>query len=326
MSETIIKQENEQLFPECYWCADNVGRVALWGNIGLFAIKLMCGVAGNSKALLADAVHSGADVLTAAVVMICLHISKSPPDDEHPYGHGNTEYIASMFIGISLFAVVVLIIYSSLIDIINGVSQHPDTIALAGLLISIAGNELMFRHSYCCGIRFRSPAMIANAWENRADVYSSIAALVGVVGALIGMPLMDSIGAILVALLIARTAYEMVKDAWNGILDHAIDENIEANVRNTAMADQDVKDIVYLRTRTMGPYYSIDLKLAVSPDMSLSHSYHICDRVKQAIANIIDMDTTLGFLDVSPAGYYAVEGVLTKDNNRLFDNSQENFS
>jgi len=300
------KNPDQMLFPECYWCAENVGRIALWGNIGLFLMKLLCGIAGNSKALLADAVHSGADVLTAAVVMICLNISKSPPDDEHPFGHGNTEYIASMFIGISLFAVVTLIIYSSVIDIVNGVSQHPDTIALAGLLISIAGNELMFRHSYCCGIRFKSPAMIANAWENRADVYSSIAALIGVVGALIGVPVMDSVGAILVAILISRTAFEMIRDSWNGILDHAIDEDIEAKVRQEAMADPDVKDIVYLRTRAMGPYFSIDLKLAVLPELTLYSGYEISKRVKQAIADIIDMDTTLGFLDVTPAGYYEV--------------------
>jgi cation diffusion facilitator family transporter len=306
-SKSMNDNTNNQdhiVFPECYWCADNVGRIALWGNIGLFAMKLLCGIAGNSKALLADAVHSGADVLTAAVVMICLNISKSPPDEEHPYGHGNTEYIASMFIGISLFAVVILIVYTSIQDIVNGISQHPDTIALAGLLISIAGNELMFRHSYCCGIRFKSPAMIANAWENRADVYSSFAALFGVVGALIGIPVMDSVGAILVAILIGRTSFEMVRDAWNGILDHAIDEENEAKVRQNALADPEVKGIVYLRTRAMGPYFSIDLKLAVSPDITLYRGYEISDRVKQAIAKVIDMDTTLGFLDVTPAGYY----------------------
>jgi cation diffusion facilitator family transporter len=299
-----IKNNDQTLFPECYWCSENVGRIALWGNIGLFMMKLLCGVAGNSKALLADAVHSGADVLTAAVVMICLKISKSPPDDEHPYGHGNTEYIASLFIGISLFAVVILIIYSSIIDIVNGVSQHPDTIALAGLLISIAGNELMFRHSYCCGIRFKSPAMIANAWENRADVYSSIAALIGVVGALIGVPMMDSVGAILVAVLISRTAFEMIRNSWNGILDHSIDVDIESKVRQKALADDEVKDIVYLRTRAMGPYFSIDLKLAVSPDITLHRGYEISNRVKQAITKVVDMDTTLGFLDVTPGGYY----------------------
>ncbi|KPA17998.1 magnetosomen protein MamB, greigite-specific, partial [Candidatus Magnetomorum sp. HK-1] len=237
------KPSNEQIFRECYWCADNVGRIALWGNIGLFVLKLFCGIAGNSKALVADAVHSGADVLTAAIVMICLHISKSPPDEDHPYGHGNTEYIASLFIGISLFSVVVLIIYTSIQDILSGVSQHPDTIALAGLIISIAGNELMFRHSFCCGIRFKSPAMIANAWENRADVYSSIAALIGVIGAMVGIPVMDSVGAILVALLIGNTAIVMVKDSWNGIMDHSLADAIEENIKQEAMKHQDVKDI-----------------------------------------------------------------------------------
>ncbi|MBF0450790.1 MAG: cation transporter [Candidatus Magnetomorum sp.] len=305
--DSNFKKPEEQIFPECYWCADNVGRIALWGNIGLFVLKLLCGIAGNSRALLADAVHSGADVLTAAVVMVCLHISKSPPDDDHPYGHGNTEYIASMFIGISLAAVVVLIIYSSVTDILNGVSQHPDTIALAGLLISIAGNELMFRHSYCCGVRFKSPAMIANAWENRADVYSSIAALIGVIGALLGIPIMDSVGAILVAILIGRSSFEMMKDSWNGILDRSLEQEVEARIRKEALAHSDVRDVIYLRTRSMGPYFSIDLKLAVPPEMKLQHAYTISDQVKEAIIKAIDMDKTLGFLNVSPAGYYGTK-------------------
>jgi len=301
---TNNKKPEETILRDCYWCADNVGRIALWGNIGLFVLKIFCGIAGNSKALIADAVHSGADVLTAAVVMICLHISKEPPDEDHPYGHGNTEYIASLFIGLSLFSVVVLIIYTSIQDIVNGVTQHPDTIALAGLIISIAGNELMFRHSYCCGVRFKSPAMIANAWENRADVYSSFAALFGVIGAMIGLPVMDSVGAILVALLIGHTAFEMIKDSWNGIMDRSLEDDVQNKIKNEAKRHPDVLDIVYLRTRSMGPYFSIDLKLAVLPEMTLKKAYVISDQVKQAIIKVIDMDLTLGFLSVSPAGYY----------------------
>jgi len=296
--------QDDEITQDCYWCADNVGRIALWGNIGLFAVKLLCGIAGNSKALLADAVHSGADVLTAAVVMICLHISKSPPDEDHPYGHGNTEYIASMIIGISLFAVVILIVYNSISDIMQGISQHPDTIALAGLIISIAGNELMFRQSYCCGSKFKSPAMIANAWENRADVYSSIAALIGVIGAQLEIPSMDSVGAILVAILIGRSACEMVRDSWHGILDHSLDEDIEDKIRKQALSHAEVHDIIFLRTRTMGSYFSIDLKVAVSPDLSLRKGYAISNEVKEGIIQTIPMDMNSGFLTVSPAGYY----------------------
>jgi len=121
--------KSQEKYPECYWCYKNTGAVSLWGNIGLLLLKVICGLEGNSKALLVDAVHSGVDVLTAAVVMICLHIGNTPPDSEHPYGHGNTEYIASLFIGLSLFGVVGFIIYQCVINIFTGFSA--DTVSKA---------------------------------------------------------------------------------------------------------------------------------------------------------------------------------------------------
>jgi len=299
-----VQTNNNEIHEECYWCADNVGRIALWGNIGLFGVKILCGIAGDSKALLADAVHSAADVLTALVIMICLHISKSPPDEDHPYGHGGTEYVASLFIGITLAAVVVLILYESILDIITGSSQQPETIALVGLLVSIAGNELMFRHSYCCGSQFGSPAMIANAWENRADVYSSLAALVGVVGAQLGIAFMDSVGAILVAILIGKSSFNMLRDSWKGILDSNLDDSVEMRVTNVAKDSDGVLGISKLKTRNMGPYLSIDLIIAVSPDISLWQAYDISDRVKKNIIKDIETDKTVGIINVGATGFY----------------------
>ncbi|CAN2041909.1 Magnetosome protein MamB-g [Candidatus Magnetomoraceae bacterium gMMP-15] len=299
-----FKGDKPELLPECHWCADNVGRIALWGNIGLFAIKILCGIAGNSKALIADAVHSGADVLTATIVLICLHISKAPPDEEHPYGHGATEYIASLFIGISLSSVAVLIVYNSFMDIVNDVSQNPDIIALLGLLISIAGNELMFRQSYCCGIRFGSPAMIANAWENRADVYSSLAALIGVLGSQLGLPMMDSVGAILVAILIFKSAYNMVREAWHGVMDQSLDDMQENLIREQALLNPDVKDVAFLRTRAVGPYYAIDLKIAVQPEITLWKGNKIAEQIKKDLITTLDIDKSVGLIYVSPTGFY----------------------
>ena len=290
-----------EIYPECHWCADNVGRLALWGNIGLFAIKLLCGIEGDSKAVVADAVHSGVDVLMAIVLMICLRVSKSPPDEEHPYGHSQVEYVSSLFIGISLTAVVALIFYDCVTDIIRGVTHEPSMIALLGVIISIAGNELMFRHFYCCGTRFASPAMIANAWENRADVYSSLAALVGVVGALLGLLFMDRVGAILVAILIGRCALEMLRDAWHGILDHSLDESIENQIRKEANAHPDVRGVASLQTRAIGTHRIVDLKVGVSPDLTLHEGYEIADRVKGALMEKIDK---VGLMNVSPVGFY----------------------
>ena len=288
-----------EVYPECHWCAEHVGMIAFWGNIGLFGIKLFCGIAGGSRALVADAVHSAVDVLTATIVMICLRVSKTPPDAEHPYGHGQVEYISSLFIGISLIGVVVLILYHSLIDILHGVSTQPDMIALFGLIISIAGNELMFRQSYCCGTRFGSPAMIANAWENRADVYSSFAALVGVVGAQLGFLFMDRVGAILVALLIGRSGINMLQDAWHGILDRSLEKSIENRISDEANAEPDVRGVVSLKTRAIGQHLSVDMKLGVSPGMTLREGHAIANRVKEKLVEKID---NLGLVNVSPTG------------------------
>lgn len=294
--------KSQEKYPECYWCYKNTGAVSLWGNIGLLLLKVICGLEGNSKALLVDAVHSGVDVLTAAIVMICLNIGNSPPDSEHPYGHGNTEYIASLFIGLSLFGVVGFIIYECVINILAGtVVQPPTIIALMGEIISIIGNELMFRQSLCCGERFKSPAMVANAWENRADVLSSIGALVGICFAMMGFLFMDAVGAILVAVFIGKSAYEMVRESWYGILDHS-EESLEKLVRKEVSKHLDVYEIASLQTRKIGAHMAIDLKLAVSPDLPLEKGHEISVRVKEALLAVID--DRVGIINVYPTGFY----------------------
>jgi cation diffusion facilitator family transporter len=288
-----------EIYPECYWCAENVGKISLWGNLGLFVLKLVSGTAGDSQAVIADAIHSAADVALAAILMICLRVSKLPPDEKHPYGYGNVEYIASLFVGISLSTVATLILYTAIADLRSGVMHQPNIVATLGLIISIVGNELMFRHSLCCGQRFGSPAMIANAWENRADVYSTLAALVGVVGAQLGLLFMDPVGAILVAILLVYSAFQMLRDAWHGILDHSLNDCMQERIHDLALSDSNVKGIVSLQTRGIGQYLGIDLKLAVSPHLTLEEGYALCERIKQQLK---DEFNRLALITVSPVG------------------------
>jgi cation diffusion facilitator family transporter len=290
---------NADLLPECHWCAQNVGRLALWGNIGLFVVKLVCGTAGDSRAVVADAVHSAADVVLAIILMICLRVSNTPPDKDHPFGHGNIEYIASLFVGVSLSSIAILISYSAVAEILNGVTHQPTVLALVALLISIVGNEIMFRHSLCCGERFGSPAMIANAWENRADVYSTLAALVGVVGAQLGLLFMDPLGAILVATLLLVSAFTMLRSAWQGILDHALDEPVQQRIRKLTLSVEGVLGIGMLRTRSIGQYLSIDITVQVAPDLTLAEGCTICDRVQQVLRKEVDR---VGQVTVVPVG------------------------
>jgi len=297
--ESVEKQP--EVYPECYWCADNVGRIAVWGNMGLFALKLFCGIAGGSRAVVADAIHSGVDIITAAIVMISLRVSKAPPDKEHPYGHGQVEYVCSLFIGMSLTALVGAIIYNSIVEIIHGVTGQPSVIALLALIVSMVANELMYRQSYCAGTRFRSPAMIANGLENRADVYSSLGALVGVVGAQLGFFFMDQVGAILVAIMIARSALAMLRDGWSGIMDRSLGQSVENRIRKEANADLDVRGVVSLKTRTIGRHLSLDLKLGVSPELTLREGCEIAERVKGILMKKIGR---VALISVSPTGFY----------------------
>jgi cation diffusion facilitator family transporter len=276
------------VLPQCYWCAENVGRVALWGNLGLCLVKVVCGVQGESKAVLADAVHSGVDVVMAGVLMACLRASKAPPDAKYPYGHGNVEYVASLFVAVCLSLLAAFIVYDGLVDMIDGVVHQPSAVALAGLLISLVGNQLMFRHSYCCGMRFRSPAMIANALENRADVYSTLGAVVGVVGAQFGLLFMDPLGAILVASLVGWSGMRMFHDAWHGMLDHAVDESVQDRILSQAGRVEGVRKILSLRTRTIGPQVGVELKVQVLPELSMLQSSEICERVRESLVGEIE--------------------------------------
>jgi len=143
--------------------------------------------------------------------------------------------------------------------------------------------------------------MIANGLENRADVYSSLAALVGVVGAQLGFPFMDPLGAILVAIVIARSALAMLRDGWYGILGHSLGESIENRIHEEVNTDPDVRGVVSLKTRAIGPHQAIDLKLGVSPDLTLREGYEIADRVKGILIKKIDR---VQLIDVSPTGFY----------------------
>lgn len=272
-----------EILPECHWCAEKIGLIAIWGNVGLAILKLSCGILGQSAALIADAAHSLVDVISAAVVWISLRFTASPPDEEHPYGHGHLEYVATLVIGLSLIAVVILIAYDSVKDIMAGVTHQPEMIALMALIISIAGNELMFRHSYCCGRRFGSPAMIANAWENRADVYSSLAALIGVAGAQLGFLFMDRVGAILVAILIGKSGCEMLHNAWMGFMDRSLDGSIRDEILEVANADPQVMGVVSLHTRALGSYQVIDLSVSVSPELTLHDGHAIAERLRDTL-------------------------------------------
>ena len=281
--QTNNSQSHVKIHPECQRCADRVGPVSLWGNLGLAVFKLLCGTLGYSKALLADAVHSMADVITGGFVLITLKIQGKSPDESYPYGYGNIEFIASAFIGITLIITSIFIAVYSLMAIIRGDMPEPGIIAVLALIVGILGNELMFQHSFCAGAKLNSPAMTANAWENRADVYSSIATLVMVIGARLGLRFLDPVAAIGVAALIAKSGIETLYGATGGLVDRAIEKEEMEKINDIASSVEGVEGIASVKARRSGRKTWIDLDVQINPQATVVEGSAITERVKSCI-------------------------------------------
>jgi cation diffusion facilitator family transporter len=270
---------------QCQWCAEHVGGLNLWGNVGLVGVKLAGGILGHSQALIADAVHSLSDVAVAVLLLISLKVSATPPDKDHPWGHGNIEYIVATVIGALIICASVTITVVSLSSILEREMYDPGILAVWAAAISIAANEVMFRHSLCVGEQMASPAMIANAWENRADVYSSVAALIGVFGARLGFAFLDPVAAIVVGFMMARSGVSTLLVGIRGMTDRAFDRDMLVRVKKLAMQEKGVRDVARERARKIGQKNWIDVEVKFDAAITVSEVREIADRIKQ---NVMD--------------------------------------
>ena len=277
---------------ECYWCAKHVGGVNFWANLGLLIVKLLGGTFGRSQALIADAVHSLSDVIIAILLIVGLKVSSAPPDDDHHWGHGNIEFIVSAIIGTLLVCTAITITIVSLFSIIQGDMYNPGILAVWAAAISVVANEIMFRHSLCAGGQMDSPAMIANAWENRSDVYSSLAVLVGVFGARMGVVILDPIAAIIVGIMIAKNGLKTLISGVKGITDRSFDNKaMLSQIRKLVLKEDGIVNVGRLRARKTGQKVWIDLEAIFKPEMKVAEVKKIIDSVRR---NVIDKFERVG--------------------------------
>ncbi|MGD8501869.1 MAG: cation diffusion facilitator family transporter [Phycisphaerales bacterium] len=275
----------------CYWCAKHVGGINLWGNIGLLVVKLTGGILGRSQALIADAIHSLSDVVVSVLLIISLKVSAAPPDEDHPWGHGNVEFIVSAIFGTLLVCAALAITVVSIASIVRGNVYDTGILAVWAAVISVAANEIMFRHSMCVGRQMDSPAMIANAWENRADVWSSLAALAGVFGARIGFPVLDAIAAVIVGFMIAKNGMKTLILGIKGMTDRSFDKAMLAQVKIMVLKEDGIRDVSRLRARQVGQKNWIDVEAMFDPQMKVSEVKQIIERVKK---NVMDNFERIG--------------------------------
>ena len=259
-------------------------------NIALFVFKLVAGIVGRSGAMVADAIHSASDFATDVVVLFFVRISSKPRDNDHKWGHGKYETLASLIIGVALLAVGVEILVDSaekIKAVIEGeVLPRPGVIAIVAAAVSIVTKEALYQYSVRVGRKTDSPSVVANAWHHRSDALSSIGALLGIGAAyLLGerWRIADPIAAIVVAALIVKVAVDLCRNAIAELLEKSLPADIEEEILSIISATPNVHKPHNLRTRRIGSNIAIEVHIRVDGSMTVYASHEISRDIEQRL-------------------------------------------
>ena len=265
---------------------NKVSFITITVNILLSVIKLIAGIIGHSNAMISDAIHSASDVFSTFVVLIGIKLSTKKADREHPYGHERLECVAALLLAFVLFITGLGIGYDALKNIIQGNYSHlqvPSILALGVAILSILTKEGMYWYTRYHAKKMDSSALMADAWHHRSDAFSSIGALIGILGARLGYPIMDSIASLVIFVFIVKAAYDIFKDAIDKMVDHACDEVTENKLRQLVEQNQNVMHIDLLQTRIFGNKIYVDIEIALDGTLTLQEAHGIAEKVHDDI-------------------------------------------
>ena len=260
--------------------------VGIIGNVFLSAFKFIAGIMGNSSAIVSDAVHSLSDVFATFIAFLGVRFGRREADASHPYGHERIESLAAIVLGLILLVTGVGIGWVGLEKILAGNYESlpiPGMIALVAAIVSIAVKEGMFWYTRHWARVIRSSAFEADAWHHRSDAMSSIGALVGVGGSMLGYPVLDPIASVVICLFILKQGISIIYDALKKMLDTSCGEQFEKEVRQLVDAENQVERIDMLRTRMFGDKVYIDMEIAIDGSMQLTDAHAIAERVHDDI-------------------------------------------
>lgn len=260
--------------------------VSVIGNAVLSGFKMFAGIAGHSSAMISDAIHSFSDVLTTLIAWIGVRISKKDSDSAHPYGHERLECIASFILGGVLMITGLGIGKAGLENIVSGnyeTISAPGMIALIAAMISIVGKEAMYWYTRYYAKLINSSAFMADAWHHRSDAFSSVGSLIGIGGAMLGFPVLDSAASVVICLFILKVSYDILKDSVEKLLDTSCGEDYERKLSKFIAAQKGVICVDLLRSRMFGNKVYIDLEIQVDGNICLREAHEVAEQVHRNV-------------------------------------------
>lgn len=250
--------------------------------IALSAIKLVVGATAGSEALLADGYNNATDIVASIAVLVGLKISRKPPDRDHRYGHFRAETVAALIASFIMAVVGIQVLYQAVSKLFASGTESPDMISAWTAIFSAAVMLLVYRYNSRLARRINSKALMAAAADNRSDALVSIGAFAGIIGAIVGWVWLDPLAAVIVGLIICKTAWGIFKDASHALTD-GFDENELAGIKDTIMTSPGVKGVKDIKARVLGSHVLVDVTIQVQHHLNVVESHAITEVIEERL-------------------------------------------
>lgn len=264
--------------------AIQVSIVTIIGNLVLTVFKLLAGILAHSGAMISDAIHSASDVLSTFVVIAGVKLSGKASDKEHPYGHERLECVAAILLAVMLAITGAGIGWAGVRNILGDtVLAVPGRLALIAAVVSIVSKEAMYWYTRAAAKQLGSSALMADAWHHRSDALSSVGSFAGILGARLGLPVLDPVASVVICIFILKAAFDIFQDAVSKMIDTACSDEVETAMRAVAKEQDGVLGIDRLHTRLFGDRIYVEIDIAADGSTPLVHAHAIATRVHDAI-------------------------------------------
>ncbi|PXW98571.1 cation diffusion facilitator family transporter [Sphaerotilus hippei] len=258
--------------------------VSVLVNLVLTVLQITAGVLARSQGLVADGIHSLSDLVADFVVLLANRHSSKDADEDHPYGHQRFETAASLVLGGLLLAVGLGMVWSAFLKL-----QQPELVPSVGLAAlwvaggALVAKELLFRYMLAVAKRVKSSMLVANAWHARSDAASSLVVGIGIIGNLMGYPILDPIAALVVGCMVSKMGWEFGWDAMHDLMDRAVDEQEVAAIRATLAGTPGVSGVHDIRTRKMGDMIVVDAHIEVDATLTVEAGHDIAVEARHRV-------------------------------------------
>lgn len=256
--------------------------LSIFAYIFLASLKLIIGKLGHSEGLWADGLNNATDIIASTAVLIGLKIARKPPDDNHLYGHYRAESISSLVAAFIMMSVGLNVIIGGIHSLFDSHSSSPDWITAWTALFSALLMYGVYRYNLTLSKKINSSSIKAVAYDNRSDAFVSIGAFVGIIGTFFGIPFLDNLAAVIVGLIICKTAWNIFSEASLTLTD-GFDQEHLLEIEKTIQQSPGVKDVTDVKARMHGNIIFLETTIHVNPDLDVIKSHEITEKIEMLL-------------------------------------------